>query len=434
MTVDACLYLVFYISMGLIWFMIGYQFFLTLGGLVLHCRARKERETILDGITDYPTITILVPAHNEEKVIERTLVHLLGLHYPADRLDILVIDDASTDSTLDILHRVRANDARVRIFHRTPLEGGRGKAAALNAALQYVQSDYIAVYDADNCPEPEALTLLMATLIKRPELGAVVGKFRTGNKQRNLLTRFINIEGLCFQNVVQSGRWCLMGIAALSGTNYIIRHSVLEELHGWDEEALAEDSELSVRMYQAGYRIAFVPFSSSWEQEPETFKVWARQRTRWARGNNYAIVKLLRTFRASHSKLQALEMLLTLAVPYVFLIAIAISQVVLVLTLCGIQIIKVPPELSWFWLCALLVFLIEITMVLSYDRENTPLNLGISFIMYFSYCQLWLIPVLRALYADCIRREKRIWDKTVRFDTEIKIHDTAIIKSRSFSG
>lgn len=324
-------------------------------------------------------------------------------------------------------------DSRLRIYHRSPEVGGRGKAAALNAVLPYIESDFIAIYDADNCPEPDALKLLMARFMINPDLGAVVGKFRTGNKRKNILTRFINIEGLCFQNVVQSGRWQILGVAALSGTNYIIRRQVLEALGGWDEEALAEDSELSIRMYQHGYQIAFVPYSASWEQEPETFKVWVKQRTRWARGNNYAIAKLVRNFRASQSKCQAIEMLFTLLVPYCFLFAVTISYFILILSLCQVQIVKVPFFISAFWIAALFVYLAEMAMVLSYDEEHSWLNLLISFIMYFSYCQMWLIPVIRALYADCIRRDKRIWDKTVRFDTEIKVRDGAIIKSRSFS-
>jgi len=423
----------FYISMGLIWFLVIYQFILTLGGLTLFRKSLRERATILDNLTDLPRITILVPAHNEEMVIERTIEHLLGLNYPTDRLGVLVIDDASTDKTLEILRRLEKLDSRLRIYHRSPEVGGRGKAAALNAVLPYIESDFIAIYDADNCPEPDALKLLMARFMINPDLGAVVGKFRTGNKRKNILTRFINIEGLCFQNVVQSGRWQILGVAALSGTNYIIRRQVLEALGGWDEEALAEDSELSIRMYQHGYQIAFVPYSASWEQEPETFKVWVKQRTRWARGNNYAIAKLVRNFRASQSKCQAIEMLFTLLVPYCFLFAVTISYFILILSLCQVQIVKVPFFISAFWIAALFVYLAEMAMVLSYDEEHSWLNLLISFIMYFSYCQMWLIPVIRALYADCIRRDKRIWDKTVRFDTEIKVRDGAIIKSRSFS-
>ncbi|HEY3379557.1 MAG TPA: glycosyltransferase [Armatimonadota bacterium] len=421
------LHALFYISMGLIWFLVAYQFFLTLGGLTLFRKSLRERETILDSVATFPKITILVPAHNEEKVIARTVQCLLGLNYPKDRLDLLVIDDASTDKTLEILHTLAARDSRLRIFHRGPEDGGKGKAAALNAAMEIVDSEFVAIYDADNCPEPNALKLLMARLISEPELGAVVGKFRTGNKRRNVLTRFINIEGLCFQNVVASGRCQILGVAALSGTNYVIRRSILQELGGWDIEALAEDSELSIRMYQAGHTIAFVPYSVTWEQEPETMAVWLKQRTRWARGNNYAIAKLVRTFGMSRSKVLALEMLFTLSIPYLFLFAIVVSQLIFVLGLFGVQVVPLSGVFGWFWFFALLLYMGEMALILSYDDEHSWSNIALSLLMYFSYCQAWLIAVLRALYLDCIIREKRTWDKTVRFDSEIKVRDRVIV-------
>src|SRR5229473_83084 len=76
-------------------------------------------------------------------------------------------------------------------------------------------------------------------------------------------------------------RWKLLKIATLPGTNFIVRKEVLEEGGGWDEEALTEDAELSLRILEAGHRIKFVPYAVTWEQEPETFGVWFRQRTRW---------------------------------------------------------------------------------------------------------------------------------------------------------
>src|SRR5690625_4408122 len=79
----------------------------------------------------------------------------------------------------------------------------------------------------------------------------------------------------------------------IPGTNFAIRRSILDTLGGWDEKALAEDTELSIRVYDLGYYIRFFPAAITWEQEPETWKVWWRQRTRWARGNQYVIVKFL---------------------------------------------------------------------------------------------------------------------------------------------
>ncbi len=416
-TIFDCLFLIAVIIM---WFMIGYQFVLTVAGQVLYRKARHELRDIEQHPPDYPRVTILVPAHNEAVVIARTVRSLLALDYPEALLDILIIDDASTDATPAILDELAAEYRRVRVLHRVPPEGGRGKSAALNAAYKLTDSEIIAVYDADNQPDANALKYLVAHLVRHPHLGAALGMFRTGNKNRNLLTRCINIEGLSFQWILQAGRWQLLKVATLPGTNFVIRRSLLEQLDGWDEEALTEDSELSIRIYQAGFQIAFVPYSITWEQEPETLRVWLKQRTRWVRGNNYVIGKLLHSIMASRSRVLAFEMLYTLSLYYLFLLAIIASDVIFLFGLCGIKLVSIYGPFTEVWIMALILYGLEIFLALSYNREDTPGNSLLSFFMYFTYSQAWLIVVFRAFWADYVKREKRVWDKTVRFDTAME--------------
>jgi len=256
----------------------------------------------------------------------------------------------------------------------------------------------------------------------------VVGKFRTGNKRKNLLTRCINIEGMCFQSVVQAGRHFLYGVAALTGTNYVIRRSILELIEGWDEEALAEDSEMSARLYMYGHKVDFVPYSVSWEQEPETFAVWLKQRTRWARGNNYAIMKLVKMFRHAPYKWYGIENIVVLLSSYCFLLAIVIAQLSMLMGLLGIAYTVINQEwLFYFWKIAFLIYVVQLSIVLSFDAENIPENILVGMVMYFSYCYMWTLAIIRALYLDFIRREKRTWDKTVRFNTELETRNRAVV-------
>src|SRR6266850_233530 len=279
--------IVFLLSVILIWFMIAYQLVLTLAGFFHYRSSQRERKAIDGEVFDFPKVTVLIPAHNEEKVIGYTLDAMKLLEYPRDRLDILVINDGSSDATAEIVRRSAEHDARIRLFTVPAGEGGKGKSRALNLGLRQTDADYVAVYDADNTPVPSALRYLMAQLLRDPTLGAVLGKFRTVNKKRNLLTRFINIETLSFQSMLQAGRWRLFKVATLPGTNLVIRRSILETLKGWDEDAITEDSELSIRIYMEGFRIKFIPYSVTYEQEPESWSAWIKQRTRWVRGNNY---------------------------------------------------------------------------------------------------------------------------------------------------
>ena len=418
---DIVLYYAAIGSTALVMVLVGYQCVLAAGAFFFRGRVRRQAAWLPSRDDQLPPVTILVPAHNEALVIERTVRTLLSLRYPAGKLTLMVINDASTDGTGAILDRLHAEDPRVCVYHRQKPEGGLGKAAALNAAVSRVQDEFLAIYDADNRPDPDSLAKLMARFALKPGLAAAVGQFRCGNKRRNFLTRCVNIEGLCFQGIVQAGRQMLLGIAFLTGTNYVIRRSALLQVGGWDEEALAEDSELSTRLYMARLRVEYVPGSQTWEQEPETLKVWLKQRTRWARGNNYAVLKILRRFGASRDKARTTENLVVLTMSYVFLGALAVSQATLVLSVAGLA--SLQPAAGWlvhFWTLTAFFYLAQIGYTLSREGEATPGNLVVGALMYFFYGYLWMIPVVRALYHDMVLRKARTWDKTVRFETSLE--------------
>jgi cellulose synthase/poly-beta-1,6-N-acetylglucosamine synthase-like glycosyltransferase len=407
--------IVFLIAVILIWFMIGYQLLLTVAGFLHHLRSIRERKHVDAIAFAYPPVSLLIPAHNEELVMGATLEAMLALDYPKDRLEIIVINDGSTDSTKEIIDSYRKRDSRIRLYDVPQGEGGKGKSRALNLGLQIAQSEFIAVYDADNTPAPNALQYLVAQLLMHPELGAVLGKFRTVNKDRNLLTRFINIETLSFQSILQAGRWWLLKIATLPGTNFVIRRAVIEQLEGWDEDAITEDAELSIRMYINGWKIKYIPYAVTYEQEPERWDVWLRQRTRWVRGNNYVALKFLRRRREIKSRRVQLEVFYLFAMYYIFFIAIIISDFIFLLTATGLVAIPLPGPYTLVWILAIVLFFAEIMLALSYDREDTPKALFYMGLMYFSYCQLWIFVVARAFFLDVIKKEKRTWVKTVRF-------------------
>lgn len=408
----------FVLAVMLIWFMIAYQFVLTVAGYINYLRSVKEQRAVDAMTLTYPACTILIPAHNEEKVIRHTLEAMVRLTYPHDHLKIVVINDGSTDGTREIIQEFAVADPRVELFDVPRGQGGKGKSRALNLAVQTVHSDLVAVYDADNTPDPSALRYLVAQLLLDDGVGAVLGKFRTVNKNATLLTRFINIETLGFQSMLQAGRWQMHRIATLPGTNFVVRTSVIRQLNGWDEEALTEDSELSIRIYEAGYTIKYIPYAVTYEQEPEEWKVWIRQRMRWVRGNNYVVGKFLKEIPRFKNRRLAFDLLYTLALYYIFFAAILISDVLFVVSALHVVSISLPGPYTAVWVLAVVLFLAEILVTLSYDREDTLQNLGLSLLMYFSYCQLWIYVVVKALWSDYVRKEKRVWAKTERFNVK----------------
>ncbi len=409
--------ILFLVAVILIWFMIAYQLILTMAGYFHHLRSLKEQREVDRLPLEFPKVSILIPAHNEEIVISKTLQSMLAFDYPRDKVEIIVVNDGSTDRTDSIVGDIASKDARVKLYNVPVGEGGRGKSRALNLGLKLASADYIAVYDADNTPEPSALRYLMAQLLLHSELGGVLGKFTTVNRRKNFLTRFINIETLGFQSILQAGRWKLFRIATLPGTNFIVRRQLLERVGGWDEKAITEDSELSIRIYMEGRRIKYIPYARTNEQEPEKWSVWAGQRTRWVRGNNYVISKFFREVPRFRNKFLALEVFYLLSLYYVFLIAIIVSDILFVLSAAGLVVITLPGPYTTVWILAIILFLLEIFLALSYDREDTFGNLLLTSLMYLTYCQFWVYIVLKGLYLDIMKKEKHVWVKTMRFDT-----------------
>ncbi len=407
----------FVAAVTLIWFMLGYQCLLFFFGHRYY-RQRRSGRRVAAAVpdADLPAVSILVPCHNEEQVIAHTIRKLLALDYPVAKLEILIINDGSTDRTADVVREFQA-DVRVRLLEVPPERAARGKSGALNFALGQARHGVLAIYDADNMPEPGALRPLAIQLLHDPTLGAAIGMYRAWNRKRALLTRFLNIEGIGFQWILQAGRWGLMRLTTLPGTNYVIRRSLVEQLGGWDESALTEDAELSVRIYQAGYRIQFIPDSVTWEQEPEGLRVWFRQRRRWVRGSNYLFQKYAGSLLRTKPRRIGFELLYSLALYYVFFLAVVISDVLFVLSASGVVRITVPGPYGMLWVFAYATFIGQLVIALSCEPgEDTALNILLTAIMYFTYCQLWIPVVAVAFYDDFIARREKKWAKTQRYE------------------
>jgi cellulose synthase/poly-beta-1,6-N-acetylglucosamine synthase-like glycosyltransferase len=409
---------IFVVAVILIWFMIAYQFVLTVFGYFNFTKSLKEKREIDKSSFNYPSCSILIPAHNEQKVIADTIEAMLKLNYPKDKLQIVVINDGSTDSTKEIIKSYSDRDSRVELFDIPKGEGGKGKSRTLNLGLEAAKGEIIAVYDADNTPDENSLRYLVAQLITHKELGAVLGKFRTVNKNTNWLTKFINIETLSFQSMLQAGRWQLHNVATLPGTNFVMWAFLIKKLKGWDDEALTEDSELSIRIYQEGYKIKFIPYAITYEQEPEKWNVWIKQRMRWVRGNHYVIAKFYKQIPKFKNRRLAFDILYTLALYYVFFAAIIISDFLFIISLLGFVTITLPGPYMFVWIMAFILFIFEIILAISFDEEDSFGKIWLIILMYFSYCQLWIYIVIKAAYLEYFKKEKRTWTKTVRFDVK----------------
>ncbi len=240
----------------------------------------------------YPKVTIVVPAHNEELVIEKTATAILNLNYPKDKLEVLFYADNCEDKTADVLDEVLKNKqyykCNARVIRRT---GSGGKAGVLNDALKIAHGEYLGVYDADAMPEENALYFLVKKVQENPQrYMAAFGRNKTRNAKQNFLTRCINQEIVVTQRIQHCGIWQLFKIGRIPGTNFIINKKYVESIGGWRNGALTEDTDISFKIMGSGKLIALAYNSEAFQQEPERLKDYYFQRLRWAKGNYEVVI------------------------------------------------------------------------------------------------------------------------------------------------
>lgn len=413
-----------------IWLLMIMNAVLSVGGFVYYMQVDKRGRG--KPLQEYPMVSILVPAHDEAVVITRTVRALLGLEYPKDRYEIIVINDNSTDDTAEKLEQVQAEfpDRKLIVISTGPEIGGKGKSNALNIGFSVSTGDVIAIYDADNTPQPDALAILVETLMEDDKLGAVIGKFRTRNRNASLLSRFVNIETLAYQCMNQAGRYYFFRLCTIPGTNYVIRRSLIEEIGGWDVNALSEDTEISFRLYRMGYYIKQMPLAVTWEQEPHLLNVWFRQRTRWAKGNLYVLAKNMRYIFDPTAGPMRLDVVYYLIVYILMMSSLVISDFIFLGGILGFVHVTLGGFSTMLWGMAILVFVCNIMLTLSTEKNEFTLSSALlSLLMLFTYAKLWVIVVLKALwlsFEDQVFHREVKWDKTVRYEETLPDEEEAL--------
>ena len=247
-----------------------------------------QRHPYIDVDTaDWPHVTVLIAAHNEEKVIAHCLNALIEVNYPADRLIIMPVNDRSKDRTREIIDAlVEEYPGRITPFHRTG--GEPGKAAALRDATALVKTEVILNFDADYIPGRGLIKQLVAPFFD-PEVGGVMGRVVPLNVGANLLTRLLDLERSGGYQVDQQARMNLRLVPQHGGTVAGVRKSALEKIGGWNIKSLTEDTDLTYRLLINGWKVIYQNRSECYEEVPETWPVRIKQIMRWAKGHNQAL-------------------------------------------------------------------------------------------------------------------------------------------------
>lgn len=401
-----------------IWGLMLINVVLSIGGFIYYIRVNRTDGHIK--LKEYPMVSIMVPAHNESIVIRKTVQALLALDYPKDKYEIIVINDNSSDDSAEVLKKIQGKnpDRKLIVINTDNVSGGKGKSNALNIGFSVSSGSVIAIYDADNTPEPNALTLLVENLMSDDKLGAVIGKFRTRNRNASLMTRFVNIETLAYQCMNQAGRWFFFKLCTIPGTNFVMRRSIIERIGGWDTKALSEDTEISFRIYRMGYKIKLMPLAVTWEQEPQLLRIWLKQRTRWAKGNIYVLKENFKYVFDRKAGPMRLDVLYYGLIYILMLSSLVCSDLIFILSVLGFAHVTLGGFSSVLWLMAILVFVLNVLITLAVEKNEFNMESAmLILLMLFTYSKLWVVVVLSAVIQsanDAIFKREIKWYKTER--------------------
>jgi cellulose synthase/poly-beta-1,6-N-acetylglucosamine synthase-like glycosyltransferase/spore germination protein YaaH/peptidoglycan/xylan/chitin deacetylase (PgdA/CDA1 family) len=242
----------------------------------------RRRPADLDPETG-PLVSVLIPCFNEEKVIASSVSRILESNWT--RLEVLVLDDGSTDATAEVVRTEFAGEPRVKLLSFP----NAGKALALNRGLDQVHGEIVVALDADTLFPPNTIGRLARWFVD-PKVGAVAGNALVGNRS-NLLTRWQALEYVTAQNLERRALAALGAVTVVPGAVGAWRRSTLEALGGYPSDTLAEDQDLTIAAQFAGWRIEFDPDARAYTEAPETVSGLLKQRFRWSFGTLQCIWK-----------------------------------------------------------------------------------------------------------------------------------------------
>ncbi|MEO6085305.1 MAG: bifunctional polysaccharide deacetylase/glycosyltransferase family 2 protein [Umezawaea sp.] len=244
-------------------------------------RLRREREH--DPLPWFaPSVSVVIPAYNESRNIEAAVRALAANTYSAD-VEVVVVDDGSTDGTADLVEALALPG--VRVFRQE----NAGKPAALNRGIAEARHDILVLVDGDTIFEPETIGNLVQPLADH-RIGAVSGNTKVGNRS-GLLGRWQHLEYCAGSNLDRQILDAMRCIPTVPGAIGAFRRAALVEVGGVSPDTLAEDTDLTIAVSRAGWRVTYEQSARAWTEAPTTVQGLYRQRYRWSYGTFQAMWK-----------------------------------------------------------------------------------------------------------------------------------------------
>ena len=265
------------------------------GYLLLRLRQKKEEKKVRPAGDQVPvSVDILLPMYNEEKVVIDTIRNLLKIQYST--FSIIVVDDGSTDASYDIVKEHFDDHPCVRLI-RQP---NAGKSAALNRAISLSQAEILVSIDADTWVRPDAIGRLVEYFADK-RVAAVAGFIKVGNRV-NLLTDMQYFEYVSIWNNDRACSDVVNSILVVPGALGAFRRSAVDAVGGFRSEAMAEDTELTLRLLNNNHVIRNAIDAVAYTEAPDNLRMFFRQRVRWTAGLAQGLLQHNKTLFANRNR------------------------------------------------------------------------------------------------------------------------------------
>jgi poly-beta-1,6-N-acetyl-D-glucosamine synthase len=374
------------------------------GGLLF--RVLDEPTSAEEPEGGWPGVSVVIPAYNEVAVIDVSVKAALAADYP--ELEVLVLDDGSTDGTDRAAIEAAGSDPRCRVI-RDPVN--RGKAERLNAGFREARYDLVAPVDADTHLHPLALKLLVTRISRSPLVAAVAGAPHVTNRGRFILAMQV-LEAAAIIGLIRRTQSLTGRVGVVAGVLGLFRRDRVLDVGGYDARMATEDIDLSWRLLLAGWETVYEPEALVGMQVPSTLRALWAQRKRWARGQGEVLhVGEVLRWRNRRMWLLAFESVASL----LWVVALAVSLVIIVVgsSLSGDEVFG----FAFAWGIAIaLVGTVQLFVAAALERGYDP-TIQRAFLVAAPYpLAYWMVAALAALRSQTMaflrgpRGERVVWE------------------------
>ncbi|MFP5113977.1 polysaccharide deacetylase family protein [Bacillaceae bacterium C204] len=375
-------------------------------------QVKRYKETEIDP-NFTPFVSVVIAAYNEEKVICKTIDSILLSDYPA--FEILIIDDGSKDDTADIVQKTYADHPLVKLIQKT----NGGKSSAVNLGFKEAKGEIVVALDADTLIAENAISLLVGHF-KNDHVAAVSGNVKVGNKG-NLLTNWQHIEYVTGFNLERRAFAALNCITVVPGAIGAWRKTDVEEAGYFQEDTLAEDTDITLTLLRSGKTIEFEEKAYAYTEVPEDIKSLAKQRYRWVYGTLQCLWKHREAlFNKKHNSLGFIALPNMWLFQYIYQTISPIADILFILSLFNPHPEKAVIGFMLFYLLDFLTALYAFRL-----EKESPKPLVTLFLQRILYKQLMTYVVIKSIFS-AIKGVTVGWGKLKRKGNVTK--ETSIVK------